>query len=438
MICGIRKWFIVVGLGWVLAGGQLVAFDPGVGPGNIDATDKIAYVSQQYTFSDGNYARGMVWFKQGFVVPANCKVMLDVNPAVEFVSWIDIDVTATLLLKSPLRLEAGYINSLAGTLKKYPGSFFEPMIIFSSTDYHSSISINDHLYLPDGATFDLNGRRLSLLGYFGSYFYDRPRVPKIFLGQTLTLQNGLFLLSDAPTSTWPIWHFTGEPLIDTRGAFKGFILQNAGLEIFEQATLDNINFVVTGKSFVRNGALGKPQSFAGSQQLPYQTSAGFASSPRATLKRLVSNPPEFLTTTAINMLPPAQLMVGPDVDLVLGNLGLRQVTASYGKYEFAYAYGSIQPFSADPLAGNDNELYFLDSSLTISRPCTIEGGVRVVLDGQCDFYSVSATPTERVLTLGGHAPDAGFPVDAFFDIRPGAQLNVHDMVLLNANTIYAQ
>jgi hypothetical protein len=413
VVCCVKNSFVAAGLGWLLAGFQLFAFDPGAGPGNIDARDNVAYVSEQYTFSDGNYARGMVYFQNGFSIEANSTVRFGIVPPVRAKGFM-FDATSTVILEEPLRLGplAGpnFSNPLvlAGTFMAQDSNH-EAFIIVQDMDVQTNTTIYDlspTIFFPSNTTLDLGGGRFKVnSNLFGTI------TPRIILGSAskravLTIKNALVDLLGAGELV------QNEYLNSDAG--PGLVFNNSVIEIAKQAVFNNMLLTFQNNCEIRNMRAIEP--IPGGSLI---VGAG-----RGTFL-FDATVPGF--NSYIILLGKVSLTVGPDVDMVFGNLGKR-FKKQTGPFLNVYPYGGIT--SAAP--NLDCQMLLWDASLTVSRPCTFEGGARLLIQGMCDLYSTATDPNDRILTIGGIYSN-GSPLNADLDIQQSAVLNLHNITLRNSN-----
>ena len=406
----IESWL----LGLLLTGSVLFAFDPGTGPGNINATNEVAYVSQTYTFTDGCYARGAVYFKDGFRVTPHAKVTLGIFPPVEGGS-IDVDVTATVLLEQPLWLRTvGWF--MKGTFMPAPMAY-APVIIAEMDNWNGTTRPSGHAFFPITTTIDFKG----------SIFTTEPYRYCIYLGDattgngTLVIKNARMTTADSAVSSYPdVYRLEGPPAIQSAGSASdpSFIpstlyFDNTILEVVEQLTLNNMFVYFKGNCFVRNAN-------------PIDPSAVMPGAKRAKLR--------FGTTVPMNLYimleGPSNCIVGPEVDLYIGDLG--QPLVEYGSLTPYGGFAINEFYSGFPL---DVSLTLLDACLTVSRSCLIEGGLQLGVQGSCGLFSTATDARDRVLTFGRTfiSGSGDIPIDAVLDIQPASVLNVHNMVLNNNN-----
>jgi len=435
-LCGI--WFYVLYVPVLFS-----TFDPGSGPGNIDATKDVAIVKNRYTFADGNYARGDVHFYRGFTIPANAKVRLGLTTELLTLNIYNpyaVHVTATVILEKPLVFQTGW-GYLQGTFQGSKesggrailrgGMYLTASVFFPGTTI-------DGLPVEAKAELDVRGMALSS---FDNQYYSGNAVPSkytIYVGDpdragSLTIRNAIFTYSDAPTLTWPVFKYEGHPNIQALYANGRSALHwyDSTISIMEQLTLRDMDVYFHGNCSIFNATPFDPvPALYNRRPSALRTYPGGAAKARFIVDGTNpgSNHTVFLTG-------PSSLRIGPDVDMRMGSLGLRQESVGAQNRRTVYPFGSIMGQAEPLIMSYDCSLNLIDSSITCSLPCTLEGGARLVVQGTSDLYATSTYAGNRIFTAGRYAQNSSgfFPMDSLLDIQINSKLNVHNTVLRNNN-----
>ena len=373
MFGGFKK-YLVFCVSVCVGSAMLLAFDPGVGPGNIDARNNVAYVSQRYTFTDGCYARGAVYFQQGFITAPNSKVRFGVTTPVE--GPCSFDITSTILLETPLYLGLSFGGYIAGTFMS--AQSLGGIITISSLAPYWTMRGDRPAYFPGDTTINMNGQPLYLIQETrpAMFFGDRSSV-----GPKSTIQNARIFLSDTQSTVFPAFpHYYGDPVIYPLGlpgtaSQQRLTFQDCSISIFEQASLKNMTIIFTGNCSIQNA-----YALVRNSIMQFDTPI----------------------LDYVSLLSPASLSIGPDVVLKPGN------------------YSGLS---------GEGTLSFWDTTITLSLPFTIIG-LHAIVNGNVDVYSTAITPSNRMLSFGRLTTDP----DVIFDIAPASQLNMHNVVLRN-NTL---
>jgi hypothetical protein len=442
-----KNCFCVVAFGLLCASPLLGTFDPGSGPGNIDATKDVAIVSSKYTFTDGNYARGAIYFQRGFNISANSTVRLGITTPVSTYAGTGpaFKLTSTVILERPLLFEFSepYLQGTFQGSKQSGGRAVlrAPNLITLLNNVFFPGTIIDGQPVAAQAEIDVGGGYLNASGTPGWVTPSGSPTPwgvTIYFGDmdkpgTLTIRDARLVWSDAPTLTWPVFKYDGHPRIQTLYPNGSSVLHwyDCTLNILEQMTLRDMDVNFHGNCSIKNSARFDPVPALYNRRpgaLP--TYPGGASKARFIVDGTNpgSNHTVFLTG-------PSSLTVGPDVDMRMGSLGLRQEVVGQLNQRIVYPFGSIMGQAEPLIMSYDCSINLIDSSITCSLPCTLEGGARLVVQGTCDLYATSTYSGNRIFTAGRYAQNSSgfFPMDSLLDIQINSKLNVHNTVLCNNN-----
>jgi hypothetical protein len=426
--------------------GLLIAtFNPGSGPGNINATSDLALVTSCYTFTDGNYARGFIDFTQGFTVSPNSKVTLSLQLPVVIndTARVGFDVTSTIILEDALKF-----NGVVPLQGSFQASMWTGGVV---TIFADSFTILNNVFFPSWLFFgSYQPTFVNLYTYLytqGGQIYKNERAPfgaGLLLGDDkreggLTIYNSELILSDAPTSTWPVFRYDGAPFIRSlypvtkSSQLSRFTCVDSSLNIVEQASFLDIWVTFDGNCAVKNSSPFDPLPSLYNKRPLVTAYPGGAQKARFIIDSTINGLKRYIV-----LQTPCSLTLGPNVAMRIGNLGYREFLPPLPIVRpnpLILPFGGIMGSFDSSEMSFDASVTLIDSSITFSLPCTIEGGVGLTVQGDCDLYSVSATTTNRVFTVGRYAQgQAGsFPMDSNLDIKSGSALNLHNMILCNDN-----
>lgn len=429
----VKKIGLALGLSIGFVGSVVAGFDPGPGPGNISALTDVAFVSACYTFTDGNYARGVVDFTQGFTVSPNSTVTLNLSSSIPEDATVSFDTSSTIVLEQPLIFEGA--ARLNGTFRGSASAGGLAVI------RASSITIRDNVFFP-GMTIGGSpvGAWVDIDVFGGQIIRDgaAPWGAGIYVGDatnsgTMILRNAAMIVADALTSTWPVYRYQGVPWIHAVNTsnYANLVFYNCSLNILEQASFYNMSMNFNGDCAIQNTAPFDPlASFYNQRPLVVSSSGG------AQKARFIVDSTVVGFNYEVLLTGPTSLIVGPDVAMSIGNLGLRQETAHSGTLPTVYPFGDILGAVNKSFQSYDCSMILYNSSLSLSKPCTLEGCVRLTVLGDCDLYSTATNADYRIFTIGRYASSqAGtLAIDSILDIQPSSVLNIHNMVLRNNNT----
>lgn len=196
-------------------------------------------VDSMYTFTDGEYALGSVYFRQGFEVPAGKTAYIGVNKPIG--GPINLNGTGKIILSDTLTLgpaSSGFTNG--GIVMTTDGN--EGVISFGA---HTDLS--QQLILKNSMRFDLNGYVLQLRSdgsNHGALMIDNT------ISQTLSVRNGYLRgIEDFSGGFVPRLRAT-TPLLG--GGRHGYAFKNITMQFMTDGTMTATSFDLNFKGFNNN------------------------------------------------------------------------------------------------------------------------------------------------------------------------------------------
>lgn len=192
----------------------------------LDGTNQAIYLTTHYTFTQGEWAKGFVTFLNGFDIPTNGTVYLDIHPPIQ-----------------------GQINFNNGTLVMKSDLNFGPLIGLSGNGYIKSnnYSINytgefrpfGKIYFTDDVIFNGNNGGLLTISLPAEFHLEKV--------QNVTLKNTK-VFANAPVYRW----------FPPAGGFVSLLFDNIDFEIFSGGAIDikATNFSIKNHCIFRGAGSG--------------------------------------------------------------------------------------------------------------------------------------------------------------------------------------